>query len=123
MAARIPARTAWAAPPAYDHVVVVFEENHGYSQITNTYASSAPYINNTLIPQGASFTKFYGEEHASEGNYLWMFAANRFGIAYNDPVPVGPFNAPNLGADLIGAGYSFKGYSEDLPSIGSTVST
>jgi hypothetical protein len=114
---------ALGAPPAYDHVVIVVEENHGYSQITSTYASSAPYINNTLIGQGASFTKFYGEEHNSEGNYLWMFSGSNFNIGFGDPCPVGPFSATNLGASLIGAGYSFKGYSEDLPSIGSTVCT
>src|SRR4051794_7535969 len=83
-----------AAPPAYDHVVIVVEENHSYSQITSTYASSAPYIS-TLINEGVSFTDFYAEEHHSEGNYLWMFAGSNFNIGFNDPVPVGPFNAPN----------------------------
>src|SRR5437762_7884211 len=95
--------TVVAAPPAYDHVVVIVEENHSYSQITSTYASSAPYINNTLIAQGASFTKFYGEEHNSEGNYLWMFAGSNFNIGFNDPCPAPntPFSSSNLGASLI----------------------
>jgi acid phosphatase len=114
---------AHAAVPGYDHVVIVMEENHSYTQITSTYAASAPYINNTLVGSGARFTKFYGEEHASEGNYLWMFSGSNFNIGYNDPCPVGPFASANLGASLISAGYSFKGYSEDLPSIGSTICT
>src|SRR4051812_40119598 len=122
-AALAPALTAIATVPAYDHVVVVVEENHSYAQLTSTYPGSAPYINQTLIPQGASFTKFYGEEHHSEGNYLWMFAGSNFDIGFNDPSPVGPFSDPNMGAGLIGAGYSFKGYSEDLPSIGSTATS
>src|SRR5206468_167607 len=117
--------SAGAALNTYDHVLVVVEENHSYAQITSTYASSAPYINNTLIAQGASLTKFYGEEHNSEGNYLWMFAGSNFSIGYGDPCPAPntPFSNANLGASLISAGYSFKGYSEDLPSIGSTICT
>src|SRR5438093_8164647 len=95
LAAAVAAQTVSAAPPAYDHVVVVFEENHSYTQITSTYASSAPYINNTMIAQGANFTKFYGEEHHSEGNYLWMFGGSNYGVGFSDPCPVGPFSAAN----------------------------
>jgi acid phosphatase len=114
-------RCAVASVPAYDHVVVVVEENHSYQQITSIYASSAPYINSTLIAQGASFTNAFAEEHHSEGNYLWLFSGSNHAIGYNDPCPVGPFSTANLGASLIGAGQTFKGYSEDLPAIGSTV--
>src|SRR4051812_36671514 len=112
---------ARATVPVYDHVVVVVEENHSYQQITSTYASYAPYINNTLLTRGARFTNAFGEEHHSEGNYLWLFSGSNHAIGYSDPCPVGPFASPNLGASLISAGLSFKGYSEDLPAIGSTV--
>ncbi|CAN5582549.1 hypothetical protein BH09PLA1_BH09PLA1_33530 [soil metagenome] len=108
-------------PPMYDHIVIVVDENRSYQHITDTYASSAPYINQTLIAQGASLTNFYGEEHHSQGNYLWMFAGSNFDIGFNNPVPVGPFDARNLGSSLIASGWSFKGYSENLPEIGSTV--
>src|SRR4029079_10242821 len=90
---------AWAILPAYDHVVIVVEENHSYSQIIGS--SSAPYINNVLVAEGASFTKAYGEEHHSEGNYLWLFAGSNFGIGYGDPCPVGPFSSANLASELI----------------------
>ena len=53
----VPAATAsaWAqaAPPKPDHVVIVIEENHSYSQIIGS--ASAPYIN-SLAGQGALFT-------------------------------------------------------------------
>jgi hypothetical protein len=38
-----------------------------------------------------------------------------------DAIPAGKFTASNVGQQLIAAGLSFKGYSEDLPSIGSEV--
>ncbi len=111
-------RVALAAPHTYDHVVIVVEENHGYSQIVGS--SAAPYIN-SLTTSGASLTKMYGEEHHSQGNYHWLFSGGNQNIGFNDPGIVGPFNNANLGSELIGAGRSFKGYSETLPSIGSTV--
>ena len=47
-------RIAWKVERVTpEHVVIVVEENHGYSQIVGS--SSAPYINNTLIAEGASF--------------------------------------------------------------------
>jgi len=109
---------ARAVIPVYDRVVIVVEENKSYSQIIGQAA--APYINNVLVAEGANFTKSYGTEHPSEGNYLWLFAASNFGISFSNPCPVGPFSAPNMGSGLIAAGRTFGGYSEDLPSIGST---
>jgi acid phosphatase len=111
--------TTWSAIPVYDHVVIVVEENHSYSQIIGS--ASAPYINNTLAAEGASFTKFYGEEHPSEGNYLWLFAGSNFNVGFGDACPVGPFSSANMASELIAQGRTFGGYSEDLPSIGSTV--
>ncbi len=107
--------------PTYDHVVVVIEENHSYDQITNQFAAAASYINQTLIPEGASFTQAYGEEHRSQGNYLWLFSGSRHDTAFTNPVPVGPFDAPNLATSLMDAGHSFAIYSEGLPAVGSTV--
>lgn len=109
------------AIPVYDHVVIVMEENHGYAQIAGS--SAAPYINNTLMAQGASLTKMYGEEHHSQGNYHWLFSGSNQNIGYDNPGVVGPFTDANLGSELIASGRSFKGYSEDLPAIGSTVNT
>ena len=31
-----------------------------------------------------------------------------------------PYSTPNLARELIGAGFTFGGYSEDLPSVGYT---
>lgn len=122
---------AVAAIPVYDHVVIVVEENHDYSTIISSV--SAPYLRNTLIAEGASLTKMYGEEHVSQGNYLWLFSGSRQGILFSDPGVITPgLTTANLGAELWakqnpalppGNSYSFKSYSEDLPGPGSLVNT
>jgi hypothetical protein len=97
-------------------VLVAIEENHGYSDIIGSPA--APYIN-SLAQQGALFTNSHGNEHPSQPNYLDLFSGSNQGIT-NDSCPH-TFSTQNLGSELIAAGLGFAGYSEDLPSIGSTV--
>jgi phosphatidylinositol-3-phosphatase len=105
--------------PVYDHVVIVVEENKDYEQIIGSPA--APYINGTLKTEGANLTQMFAEEHHSQGNYFWLFSGSDQNVGFFDRVPKHPITARNLGEQLIGAGRSFKGYSEDLPAIGSTV--
>src|SRR5689334_6636998 len=50
--------------PRPDHVVIVIESNHSYSDIIGS--SSAPYINNTLAAQGALMTNSFGIEQLSQ---------------------------------------------------------
>ena len=105
--------------PRYDHVVVVMEENHSYDEIIGS--SSAPYINNTLAAGGALFTQSFAIEHPSEPNYLDLFSGSNQGVT-DDSCPH-TFSTANEGAQLIAAGDTFAGYSEGLPSAGSTVCT
>ncbi len=105
--------------PIYDRIVIVIEENKDYEQVIGN--PDAPYINGTLLREGANLLAIYGEEHHSQGNYFWLFSGSNQNVSYFDFVPRWPIDAPNLGAQLIAAGRSFKGYAEDLPAIGSTV--
>lgn len=106
--------------PVYDHIVIVVEENKDYDEIIGN--PNAPYINDVLKAEGANFTKMYGEEHFSQGNYFWLFSGNNHNIGFTDqPPPAGSIKASNLGQQLIDKGLSFKGYAESLPAIGSTV--
>jgi hypothetical protein len=105
--------------PIYDHVVIVVEENKDYEQIIGNPA--APYINGVLRAEGASLTRMYAEEHHSEGNYFWLFSGSNQNVGFHDRIPTHPITARNLGERLLGSGRSFKGYSEDLPAIGSKV--
>ena len=81
----------------------------------------APYINGVLQAEGADLTQMFGEEHHSEGNYFWLLSGSNQRVGFEDAIPAKPISASNLGQCLIAAGRSFKGYSVDLPAIGSTV--
>jgi len=105
--------------PVYDHVVIVIEENKDYGQIVDKPA--AGYINDTLRAEGASFTQMFAEEHHSEGNYFWLFSGDNQNVGFKDVIPKNCFTTSNLGSQLIQAGRSFRGYSEDLPAVGSHV--
>jgi hypothetical protein len=109
-----------AAIPTPSHVVVVMEENHSYSDIIGN-TSQAPYMN-SLASQGASMTSSFGVTHPSEPNYMALFAGSTSGLT-SDACPVNETTTANLGSELLAAGKTFKGYSEGLPSTGSTACT
>jgi phosphatidylinositol-3-phosphatase len=115
-----PVKLAATSIPAYAHVVVVMEENHSYADIIGN-TSNAPYMN-TLAGQGALMTSSFGVSHPSEPNYMALFAGSTFGLT-GDTCPVNEGNTANLGSELLGAGKTFLGYSEGLPSTGSTTCT
>ncbi|MEY2545208.1 MAG: phosphatidylinositol-3-phosphatase [Verrucomicrobiota bacterium] len=127
-------RPACAQLPAYDHVVVVIEENHSFGQIIGS--SSAPNIN-ALAAQGANITNASNDpqgnisgshavRHPSQPNYLEFYSGSNQGVltdshpgTSSEPLSSPPpFNTPNLGAALRNAGFTFATYSEDLPSVG-----
>jgi acid phosphatase len=109
-------QTAVAQVPTPAHVIVVVEENHGYSQIIGS--SQAPYIN-TLASQGALFTNSHALTHPSQPNYLALFSGSTHGVA-EDSCPH-TFSSQTLESELIRGGKTFAGYSEGLPSIGSEI--
>jgi phospholipase C len=106
---------AATAVPKFDHIVIVMEENHSYSDIVGS--SSAPYIN-SLAGQGASFTNSFAVTHPSQPNYVALFSGSTQGLT-SDNCP-NTFSANNLGNQLTTAGDSFTGYSESMPSDGYT---
>ncbi|WP_035791872.1 alkaline phosphatase family protein [Kitasatospora mediocidica] len=108
------------ALPLPAHVVVVVEENHSYDDIIGDTAD-APYIN-SLADQGALMTSSFGVSHPSEPNYMALFGGSTFGLS-SDSCPVSEGTKANLGSELLAAGDTFKGYSEGLPSAGSTKCT
>lgn len=110
---------AIAAPaehfPRPDHVVVVVEENRGYSQILHKeHAASTIY---SLAQRGMLFTQSYGVTHPSQPNYLALFSGATQGVAGN---ACGySFSNDTLASALQDQGLSFASYSESLPEIGS----
>ncbi|MGH8048191.1 MAG: acid phosphatase, partial [Chthoniobacterales bacterium] len=64
------------ALPAFDHIVVVIEENHRDTDIIGSV--EAPYIN-ALALHGALFTNSFAIEHPSQPNYLDLFSGSNQG--------------------------------------------
>ena len=99
--------------PKPDHIVVVIEENHGFGEIIGS--SLAPYINQ-LGAEGALFTNAHGVVHPSQPNYIALYSGELQGVTDDHCLlPETPDQTPNLGASLIQAGLSFKGYAETMP--------
>lgn len=100
--------------PQFDHVVVVVEENHSYSEVANQ-----PYLN-SLIAGGANFTAAHAETHPSQPNYISLWSGSNQGVTDNGCTTL---SADNLGAQLLAAGKTVAGYSEGLPGAGSNACT
>ncbi len=99
-----------------DHIVLVIEENRGFTQIIGS--AECPYMNE-LAAGGAILTQSYAIRHPSQPNYLALFSGNVHGVEDDQCPPIGsPYKDENLGSLLKAAGYSFVGYSEDIPEPG-----
>lgn len=109
---------AQARIPTPRHVVIVMEENHSYAEIIGSQQAS--YIN-SLAASGALFTNSYGVTHPSQPNYLELFSGSTQGV--NDDSCPHTFGRENEESELLEAGLTFGGYSEDLPGRGSEVCT
>jgi hypothetical protein len=112
------------APAAYaerlprpDHVLVVIEENRGYSQIMNMEHLDS-YIN-ALARRGMLFTQSYGVTHPSQPNYLALFSGSTQGVT-SDACPY-TFNNDNLATALLDKGLSYASFSETMPNIGANI--
>ena len=103
-----------ATVPTPAHVIIVIEENRSQTNIIGNKA--APFINQ-LAADGAMMAQSFAELHPSEPNYYALFAGNTLVTANVCPVNGG--NKPNLGSQLLGAGYTFAGFAESLPEVGS----
>jgi hypothetical protein len=123
-----------AQPPAYDHIVVVIEENHSFGDIIGSSAapninalaaSGANIVNASTDPQGNT-SGSHAVRHPSQPNYLELYSGSNQGTIqdghpgstsepFSSPPP---FTTPNLGAALRAAGFSFTTYSQTSPSVG-----
>lgn len=106
-----------AALPSPDHVVIVVMENKNYDSIIGR-PDEAPYLND-LATRGAVFSSSYAVTHPSQPNYIALFSGSTQGVD-SDDCPQTFTGVPNLGSDLIAAGRTFAGYSEDLSADGDT---
>ena len=103
-----------AQVPKSNHVVVVLEENHGYSSVIGNAAM--PYLN-SLATKNALATQYYANTHPSIGNYFMMTTGQ---IITNNDSYSGTVSADNIVRHLLTAGKTWKSYAENLPSVGYT---
>jgi phosphatidylinositol-3-phosphatase len=95
-------------------VVVVLEENHGYSSVIGS--SQMPYLN-SLATQYAQAAQYYANTHPSIGNYFMMTTGQIItnNDAFNSTIAV-----PDIVGSLLSAGKTWKSYAESIPSVGYT---
>jgi hypothetical protein len=113
-------------PPRYDHVVIVMEENRTPTEIIGDLAN-APYIT-SLASGGVRLGSMYAIIHPSQPNYMELFSGANQGVADDNlppnfsttPTATYPFRTANLGAELIAAGFTFAGFSEEIESAAQT---
>jgi hypothetical protein len=110
------ARGANATGPHASFVVLVMMANRDYALVVGS--KGAPFVNGSLVPQAALLTDSHAIAHPSQPNYLGLFSGSTQGITDNSCPHA--FDAPNLGAEAIAAGWTFTGYSESMPKDGYT---
>ncbi len=97
--------------------MVIVEENRGYAATLGS-CSADPYLC-SLAAGYASLTNWYGIAHPSAPNYLALDSGSTQGVS-SDCTPdgggCGPFQAPDLGTELSGAGIPWVAYMESMPS-------
>src|SRR5215471_2747799 len=100
--------------PSADHVFVVVDENHSFSQVIGS--SSMPYLN-SLATQHALATNYFANLHPSIPNYFMLTVGL---VETVDDNFSGTVSDNNIVRALTGAGKTWKSYVESLPSQGYT---
>jgi phosphatidylinositol-3-phosphatase len=96
-------------PSAWDHVVVVWEENKDASEV-----AALPFIAR-LRAMGRTYSRSYGVARPSQPNYIAVFAGGAMGVADNDDHDL---SGPSLYSRFAEAGLSMASYAQGLPSDG-----
>ena len=106
---------ATTSTPHYDHILVIIEENHGFTDVIGNPA--APNLNALANKFGAA-TNYFGVTHPSEPNYVALLGGNFFGIADDNPYWMNSVDKPNLITQMDQAGLTWKAYLQALPYPG-----
>src|SRR5579883_464195 len=95
--------------PTSKHIVMVMEENKGYSSVAGN-TSDWPSLNN-LILHGALPTQYYADTHPSIGNYFMLTTGQ---ILTNDDSSTKVWDVDNIARRMLAAGVSFRVYAEGV---------
>jgi acid phosphatase len=100
--------------PTFNHVVLVLEENHSFSQVIGN--SDMPYLNQLASDYGLA-TEYYADAHHSIADYFMLTTGK---IQTLDDGFDGVISDDNLVRRLAAAGKTWKSYAQSLPSAGYT---
>jgi acid phosphatase len=100
--------------PASNHVFLLVEENHRYSDVIGSGAM--PYLSSLASKYGLA-TQYYANTHPSIGNYFMLTTGQ---ILTNNDSDCGTYSSDNIVRHLIAAGKTWKSYAQSLPSVGYT---
>ena len=128
-------RAAASTMPRIRHVFVINIENKGFRKTWGS-RSAAPYLAKTLRAKGVLLTQYHGTAHHSLGNYLAQISGQgpSYAIQHDCPVftrfketgevrkpgqvygngCVYPKKVRTLPAQLVNAGYTWRGYMQDM---------
>jgi phosphatidylinositol-3-phosphatase len=103
--------------PAFEHVLIVVEENQSYEDVIGN--PDLAYLNQLAQKAGLA-RQFYARTHPSINNYFFLTAAKP---ATRRPAAVadlfdGRVMGPNVAEILMRHGKTWKSYAEGLPSVG-----
>jgi len=105
-----------AGVPASNHVVLLVEENHMYSDVIGSGAM--PYLSSLASKYGLA-TQYYADTHPSIGNYFMLTTGQILTNNDGECSPTFVTQAQdNIVRHLIAAGKTWKSYAESLPSVG-----
>src|ERR1700745_2374695 len=96
-----PTSGSGAAPgslPQFGHVVLVMEENHGYSDVIGNPAM--PYLNSLATNYGLA-TQYYANVHPSIGNYFMLTTGQ---LATTDDGYTGTISVDNIVREVLAVG-------------------
>lgn len=99
----------------YDHLFVVVEENHGFSDVIGNPA--APNLN-ALAKRYGLATGYTGVTHPSEPNYVALLGGGTFGVSNDNPYYLNTVKQPSLISQLDHARIPWKAYLQGLPHRG-----
>src|SRR5882762_392693 len=126
-------------PPPIRHVFTIVLENEDFARTFGTGQVESPYLSRTLVQQGAFVPNYYGIGHASLANYIAMTSGQGPNPPTqgdcHDPSTLGgdgtlhfdadgqaigtlgctyPPQVQSVGTQLSAAGFTWKGYMQDM---------
>jgi hypothetical protein len=107
------AHAASVAP--YNHIFVIMEENHEYSQIIGN--ANAPNINAYASTYGLA-TNYDSVTHPSAPNYVALMGGSYFGIQDDNGWQTHKQKHPDLTSQLDAASLTWKAYFQSMPKPG-----